>query len=170
LIAFLSAISLAAVSIIQLANFFADKKIANLTVLVDDAKPDLLSLSIGNDGPGYAIVSPVVICEVSMRSLDKVRAVLQKKEFTPEDDQRFQRYSFIVSTKKSFNIQPGTSTYIELARNEQDTAFADVLHTPNVGEKSMCTINFKHQNGESGTRREEISNVLPFLIAIAYKN
>lgn len=165
LIAAFSVFALATTAAIQAVGFFADKKKASVTVNVDDAGPESLSLFIGNGGPGLAIVSPVVICTVRTPRLGK--EWFDNHDVPANPDYSSSSYMYSVKGQKSFLLQPGTHQIVELKGARMDAHLAKEEQEPPTDKSSFCWIRYKDQGGRPGGAVEEIEDIWGFVLTDA---
>lgn len=168
LIAALSLFALTATVVVNVANFFTDKTTANVAINIDYIDPKSLSLFIGNDGPGLAIVSPYVRCEIWMGAAAKAASRMIGRPAVQADLEKRELFVYVANSIKSFVVQPGTHFIWELAR-ERWTRFepSRTLHSPRTDERSVCNITFKHQSGRSDSIAEEFDDTFLFILAEA---
>jgi hypothetical protein len=167
LIAALSLLALAATVLVNVANFFTDKTTANVAVNIDYIDPKRLSLFIGNDGPGLAIVSPYVHCEIWMGGAAKALGRMTGQPPVQADLEKREIFVYVAKSTKSFVIQPGSHFIWELAGERWNRLDYRTLHSPKTDEKSVCNISFKHQSGRSDAVAEEFDDTFLFTVAEA---
>ncbi|MGO4450887.1 hypothetical protein AB4Y96_18385 [Phyllobacterium sp. TAF24] len=120
----------------------------------------MLSIFIGNDGPGLAVISPTVLCQVWM-GLPLGVATNNSQEAAKSE--KWMRFVFNVTGGKSFILKPGTHQMLELKGRPRDELISETLYTP-TKEGSSCAFLYKHQNGKDAVIIEDIQYRLPFLV------
>lgn len=165
LIAAFSVLALGADNFVKFANYFVDDEQADFTMKITSVSPREISIFVDNDGPGKAILTGTAMCDVWpaatemslwLPSTEKPGTFFGTRYPRPEEV--IGRYVYMYGKGESpIIIESGESRLFRMP-------YRDVLISDDkshqAGEvKSVCNLNFSHENGEDDISWQIIDSV-----------